>query len=101
MNNILLHKKLRKWICQESYKNTYTITTILKEYVDKKYIKNCKITAYDVNRADIIYVPAGMYIQGHMILKRPTTHDKFEKVPLPRIIAEYHRNLALYKYLFM
>ena len=59
----------------------YPSTSILKQYVNENLINNCKITADDINRAEIVYGPAVPYIQGHMTRKRPLIHNKVEKSP--------------------
>ena len=78
----------------------YSSTTTLETYVNYILIKNCTITADDVNRAEIMCGPAVPFAQGHMTRKRPPIHGKIEKVPLPPMIAQHHRTVALSIYFF-
>ena len=73
----------------------YPSTTTFKTYVKDSLINNCTINADDINRAEIMYGPAVTYTQGHMTRKRPPIRGKIEKVPLPPMIAQYHRTIAL------
>ena len=73
----------------------YPSTKTLETYVNDSLINNCTITADDVNRAEIIYGPEVPHTQGHTIRKLPPIHGKIEKVPLPPMIAQHHRTIAL------
>ena len=73
----------------------YPSTNTFKTYVTKSLLTNCKVTADDVNRAEIIYGPPVPYLEGHMVRHKPTIHDKIEKVPLPLIIAQHHLDTVL------
>ena len=78
----------------------YPSTKTLEIYVNDKIVKNFTITADDVNRAEIMCGPAVPFAQGHMTRKRPPIHGKIEKVPLPPMIAQHHRTVALSIYFF-
>ena len=75
-------------------------SNILKTYVNQNLITNCKVNADDINRAEIIYGPSELYLEGHMVRHKPLVHDKIEKVPLPPMILEHHPKLALGIYCF-
>ena len=70
-------------------------STTLKKYVNNNLITNCKVNTDDINRAEIIYGPSEPYLEGHMVRRKPSIHDKIEKVPLPLIILQHHPKLAL------
>ena len=70
-------------------------SSTLKTYVNQNLITNCKVNAHDINRAEIIYGPQEPYLEGHMVRRKPSAHDKIEKIPLPPIILEHHPKLAL------
>ena len=73
----------------------YPSTKTFKSYVTDNLMINCNITADHVNRAELIYGPPVPYLEGHMVRRRPQTHDKIEKIPLPPMIAEHHLDVAL------
>ena len=73
----------------------YPSTTTFKNYVTSNLLNNCEVTADDVNRAELIYGPPVPYLTGHMLRRKPQTHEKIEKIPLPPMIAEHHLDAAL------
>ena len=70
-------------------------TSTLKTYLQDNLINNSAVTVDDVNRADIIYDPSIPNIQGQMTRRRPITHEKLVRVPLPPIIQQQHHEIAL------
>ena len=66
-----------------------------KHYVNNNLINNCKITADDINRGELIYGPLEPYVAGHMVRHKPPVHNKIEKTPLPSMIAAHHSNIAM------
>ena len=70
-------------------------TSTLKTYLQDNLINNSTVTVEDVNRANIIYGPSIPNIQGQMTRRRPITHEKLARVPLPPIIQQQHHKIAL------
>jgi len=70
-------------------------TFTLKTYLQDNLINNSAVTVDDVNRADIIYDPSIPNIQGQMTRRRPITHEKLVRVPLPPIIQQQHHEIVL------
>ena len=66
-----------------------------KHYVNNNIINNCKITADDINRGELIYGPLEPYVAGHMVRHKPPVHNKIKKIPLSPIIAAHHSNIAM------
>ena len=57
----------------------YPGTKTLEHYVSQNLITNCEITADNVNRSELIYGTPVPYLQGHMVRRKPPTHEKIEK----------------------
>ena len=60
-----IKERVTSWQIQEYF--FFPSSNILKTFVNQKILTNCKITADNSNRAEIVYGPSEPYLGGHMV----------------------------------
>ena len=82
INEIEVANNARKVQQIIGWPSTANFRTIIK----KQLVKNCNVTIYDINRAELVNGPETPLLQGKITRYQPNA-EKIEGIPLPKPIS--------------